>query len=102
MMDKFFKKSKCITNKEEKEYLLKLLGNKQFVTTLLYRGSLHGWKPINFTLKCYWQSPTISLFKLKDGDCIGGFTNATWTHHWFDPFPKFYCDNEAMLFNLTS
>jgi hypothetical protein len=55
---------------------MKLLRNKKFVTVLLFRGSEHGWKGIDFHSRCDNKRPTISLFKIKDGDCIGGFTNA--------------------------
>jgi len=69
-------KSKCATKKEEKIFLEKLFVNKRFVTILLFSGSLHGWSPDDFHSRCDNKGPTISLFKVKDGDCIGGFTNA--------------------------
>jgi len=57
--------------------LFKLLGNKRLVTTLLYCGSIHGWKYIDFHTRCDGKNPTISLFKvLGTGECIGGYTNA--------------------------
>jgi hypothetical protein len=68
--------SKCATEKQQKEYLMKLLGNKKLVTALLFRGSEHGWKAKDFHSRCDNKGPTISLFKVKDGDCIGGFTKA--------------------------
>jgi hypothetical protein len=68
--------SKCATEKQQKEYLMKLLGNKMLVTALLFRGSEHGWKNKDFHSRCDKKGPTISLFKVKDGDCIGGFTKA--------------------------
>jgi hypothetical protein len=67
--------STCISNYEEKLFLFKLLGNKLFVTTLLFRGSIHGWNANDFHSRCDGKGPTISLFKVKDGDCIGGYTN---------------------------
>jgi hypothetical protein len=66
----------CATEKQQKEYLIKLLGNKMLVTVLLFRGSKHGWYPKDFHSRCDKKGPTISLFKVKDGDCIGGFTKA--------------------------
>jgi hypothetical protein len=37
---------------------------------------------------------------VKDGDCIGGFTNAWWED---DPNPgEFVGDTHALLFNLSS
>ncbi len=52
------------------------MGKKSFITTLLYRASVDGWKYINFHSKCDNKGPTICLFKIKDGDCIGGYTEA--------------------------
>jgi hypothetical protein len=43
---------------------------------LLFRGSIHGWNFKDFHSRCDGQGPTISLFKVKDGDCIGGYTSA--------------------------
>lgn len=76
IINKFLANSACATKKEEKIYLLKLLGNKILVTTLLFRGSIHGWKWKDFHSRCDNKGPTISLFKILDGDCIGGFTKA--------------------------
>jgi hypothetical protein len=55
---------------------MKLLGNKMLVTALLFRGSEHGWYAKDFHSRCDNKGPTISLFKVKDGECIGGFTKA--------------------------
>jgi hypothetical protein len=91
--------SKCATEKEEKEYLQKLFGNKRFVTYMLYRGSEHGWMYRDFHSRCDIKGPTISLFKVKGGDCIGGYTKALWSS---PPFPgKYVDDSDAMLFNLS-
>jgi hypothetical protein len=76
IIDKFLVNSKCATEKQQKEYLMKLLGNKKLVTALLFRGSEHGWWAEDFHSRCDKKGPTISLFKVKDGDCIGGFTKA--------------------------
>jgi hypothetical protein len=76
IINEFLANSKCATEKEEKEYLQKLLGNKRFVTYMLYRGSQHGWKYIDFHSRCDEKKATISLFKVKRGDCIGGYTKA--------------------------
>jgi hypothetical protein len=76
ILSKYLEKSKCATKDEQKLYLLALLGNKKAITTLLYRGSEHGWKYIDFHSRCDGKGPTISIFKIKDGDCIGGYTNA--------------------------
>ncbi len=77
MISEILKNSKCTSKKEEKMFLLKLLGNKLIVTTLLYSGSIHGWMFKDFHSRCDGLNPTISLFKVKDtGECIGGYTNA--------------------------
>jgi hypothetical protein len=74
------------------------LGNKRLVTTLLYRGSDHGWTGKDFHSRSDSKGATISLFKVKGGDCIGGFTKALWR----SPIdPDFVGDNDAMLFNLS-
>ena len=76
MIDSFLMKSKCISNKEEKKFLLKLLGNKRLETFLLYSGSIHGWYVKDFRSKCVDKNRTITLMKVKDGDCIGGYASA--------------------------
>jgi hypothetical protein len=76
MIDKFLQNSTCTSKKDEKLFLLKLLGNKRLKTKNLYRGSIHGWKAEDFHSRCDGKRPTISLFKVKGtGDCIGGYTN---------------------------
>jgi len=76
MIKEILVNSKCATKTEEKLFLHKLLGNKRFVTILLFSGSIHGWRAKDFHSRCDKKGSTISLFKVKDGDCIGGFTNA--------------------------
>ncbi len=76
LIDKFLLNSKCVTDVEQKLYLNELLGNKRLVTVMLYRGSDHGWMFKDFHSRCDHKGPTISLFKVKDGDCIGGYTTA--------------------------
>ncbi len=71
----FMQSSKCATQKE-REYLHKLLGNKRFVTVLLFCGTMHGWTPKDFHSRCDGKGPLVSLFKMKDGDCIGGYSKA--------------------------
>ena len=92
--------SKCATDDQQKNYLIKLLGNKRLITYLLYRGSVHGWYGEDFHFRCDKKAPTIILFKVKDGDCIGGFTNAKWED---DPNPgECKGDTHALLFNLST
>ncbi len=51
-------------------------GHRRFNTVLLYRGSTDGWLAADFHRKSDGKGPTISLFKIKDGDCVGGYTSA--------------------------
>ena len=97
-IDKFLLNSQCVTDVEQKLYLNILLGNKRLVTVMLYRGSDHGWKYVDFHSRCDHKGPTICLFKVKDGDCIGGYTTAQWSN----PSDDYYVgDIDAMLFNLS-
>ncbi len=57
---------------------------------------MHGWKYSDFHSRCDNMEFTISLFKIKDGDCIGGYTKERWSSD-----SKFKGDNESMLFNLS-
>ena len=43
------------------------------------------------------MGPTLSLFSVKDGPCIGGFTNAQWTAG----VGTYNKDSKAILFNLS-
>ncbi len=51
-------------------------GHRRFNTVLLYRGSTDGWLAADFHRRSDGKGPTISLFKIKDGDCVGGYTSA--------------------------
>lgn len=88
----------CATENQEKKYLQKLLGNKRLVTSLLYRGSIDGWKHKDFHSRCDNKGPTITLMKVKDGDCIGGFTKAKWSP---PPYGQYFEDSDSLLFNLS-
>jgi hypothetical protein len=61
---------------KEIAFLKTIMGEKAFVTYLLFRGSRDGWKGKDFHSRCDSKGPTISLYRVKDGDCIGGFTSA--------------------------
>ncbi len=43
---------------------------------MLYRGSRDGWYYQDLHQKSDMKGATVTLFKVKDGPCIGGFTNA--------------------------
>ena len=74
----------------------KLLGDNKLVTALLYRGSDDGWEAEDFHKRCDDKGPTICLFKIKDGDCIGGYTTVSWKSYDFGRY-----DIDSFLFNLT-
>ncbi len=63
---------------------------------MLYRGSDHGWEYDDFHDRCDNKGPTISLFNVKDGDVIGGYTKAQW-----ESSGGYVGDSDAMLFNLS-
>ncbi len=78
-------------------FLWKLLGSKSLkITTCLYSGSDNGWKWKDFHRQCDNKGKTVSLFQIKDGDCIGGYTS----QHW-DQSDTFKDDSSAFVFNLT-
>jgi hypothetical protein len=62
MIEKVLVNSRCATKKEQKEFLIKILGNKQLITTLLYSGSIHGWTIKDFHSRSDNRGPIISLF----------------------------------------
>ena len=93
----FLLNSKCALKINEKRYLLKLMNNKAPNTTLLYRGSDHGWSYKDFHNRCDNKGPTLCLFRVKDGDCIGGYTSAQWSSDG----NKLVGDKDAMVFNIT-
>ncbi len=71
-----FDHSACLKTEEEIAFLMGLIGDKLFSTKLLYRGSRDGWMAKDFHSRCDRKGPTITFFKIKNGDCIGGFTSA--------------------------
>jgi hypothetical protein len=77
-------------------FLFKLLGSKPVTLTLFYSGHLHGWKYIDFHERCNSKRRTVTLFQIKDGDCIGCYTSQCWDRH-----SGYKADSRAFLFNLT-
>ena len=51
----------------------------------------------DFHERCDDKGPTISLLKIKDGDCIGGYTKAQFSSE----YGKRIKDSTALLFNCT-
>ncbi len=81
--------------KENLPFLESLVGMKDL--TLLYRASHNGWMAEHFHQCCDSKSNTISLFQIKNGNCIGGYTSASQSSD--GDFKK---DDHAFLFNLNS
>lgn len=75
---------------------MKLLGKQKIVTSLLYRGTDNGMCYLSFHNCCDNKGPTICLFSLLDGDCIGGVTTVSWSSA-----NKHEADSKSFLFNLT-
>jgi hypothetical protein len=71
---KYFKGSKCANQKEIDQMVLFLKDKEVYETVLEYRGSDHGWKGEDFHKRADNKDWTVSLFKIEDGDCVGGFT----------------------------
>jgi hypothetical protein len=71
---KYFKGSKCANQNEIDQMLLFLKDKEVYETDLEYRGSDHGWEADDFHNRADNKNWTVSLFKIEDGDCVGGFT----------------------------
>ena len=69
-----------------------------YEAVLEYRGSDHGWGNEEFHSKADHKNWTITLFKIQDGDCVGGFTTQSWHHRGLISKVR---DNNAFLFNLS-
>jgi hypothetical protein len=54
--------------------LQNIIEDKESGTRLLFRGSRDGWMWADFHKKCDLKGPTITLIKIDEGPCIGGFT----------------------------
>jgi hypothetical protein len=88
----------CATEDERVYLKVELLGNKKFSTRRLYSGSVDGWNPKDFHRNCDEEGTTVSLFKVKDGPCIGGYTELGWKSKKYITGGK---DEAAFIFNLT-
>ncbi len=92
------KGTKCTVSYGDKIYLQRVLNNLEL--TLLYRGSRDGWEAVDFHSRCDDKGPTIILLQILNGDCIGGFTNVSWSYYNYTD-KRNHLDNSAFLFNLT-
>jgi hypothetical protein len=61
---------------EEQRNFFDFIGDEDMETELLYQGTFNGFKYKDFHSRAYNKGPTISLFKMKSGNIIGGFTTA--------------------------
>ncbi len=69
------KAEKININEKEKTFLVENIG-KQFDTVLKYRGTRDGFTYEAFHRKADGVKPSITLFTMKSGMVIGGFTSA--------------------------
>jgi hypothetical protein len=87
------------------------LGNNKLVTKLLFRGSDNGFYSNNLKDRIKRKGPTIFLFKVLNGDCIGAYTTGSWLSsndnlnkedkpgtNYAQDYPSDYF---SMLFNLS-
>ncbi len=76
-------------------------GKQVYETVLEYRGSNHGWWPHDFHVRANNKGWTVSLFKILDGDCVGGFTTQSWHFRGLGMHNLRVRDDNAFLFNLS-
>lgn len=70
--------------------------NQQINFKLLYRMPRDGESIRTFHNLCDNQGPTVSLYLLKDGNIIGGYTPLNW-----DVSSGWKKDNETFVFNIN-
>ncbi len=93
----FFRYTRCNITDEMRAFLWKLFGSKSLkITNRLYSMYDDGQNHKDFHRQCDKKGTTLSLFQIKDGDCIGGYTS----QHW-DDSDTYKADSSAFVFNLT-
>ena len=98
IMKRLFGGSKCANFKEVQQMIEYLKEKQVYETVLEYRGSEHGWEEV-FHKRADNKGWTVILFKILDGDCIGGFTTESWHNRgWGNHEVR---DDNAFLFNLS-
>ena len=65
---------------------------------MLYRGSQDGWMGKDMHSRCDGKKATLSLLKMDNGSCIGGFTKSQWSQPYTFTLKS---DKDAIVFNLT-
>ncbi len=78
IMDQGLFGSKCASQIEIIPLFEHLKEKHVYEANLEYRASEHGWKCSDFHQKADNKGWTVTLFKILDGDCIGGFTTQSW------------------------
>ena len=99
--NEFFKDSKIINLKEEKNKLISWISEKGKIKEikLLYSSKKDGDNYSSFYNKCSNISPTLSLIKTKKGRKFGGFTFGKWNNK---KETLKQTDSEAFLFSLDN
>jgi len=90
--------SELITSENQMNLIMsgiKNLNSKKLKLKLIYKATRDGDTPENFHLKCDGISPTISIFKTKDNNIFGGYTDKNWDNKSSD----LICNN-AFLFSF--
>jgi hypothetical protein len=98
-MKRLFGGSKCANFKEVQQMIEYLKEKQVYETVLEYRGSEHGWSHNDFHKRADNKGWTVTLFKILDGDCVGGFTTQSW--HDRGGYLNLVRDDNAFLFNLS-
>ena len=78
----YFKDSEIISKDDQAMFLIESLPEFKKPSSkleLLYRGSAHGWRPIEFHSKCDNKGPTLSIIRTNNGRICGGYTSISWT-----------------------
>lgn len=69
--------SRCTRDNEEIAYLKSLISEESYqIGSLIYSGSKHGWGSWDFYDRCEAKGPMVTLMKIDNGDCIGGFSSS--------------------------
>ncbi len=64
---------------------------------LIYKGSVDGFSPKDFHVRCDSIEKTITIIKSKAGHVFGGYTDKAWSSK-----PGYINDSNAFLFNLVN
>jgi hypothetical protein len=79
-----------------KQWLLSQLPMKVVTLTLLFSGSIHGWKISKFHELCDEKGPTITVMNSKAGRVFGGFAMQSWE----SKTRGFKADEKAFIYSI--